>query len=149
MNGHVEIHSIGELSVGDEFSFTQIITESMVDAFAALTGDVSPLHMHADFAKDRGFEGRVVHGLLLGGLVSRLIGVHCPGESALLHSMQLKFTAPAYLDDKLLVSATIDHVSTESNVLTLKASIKRLQDNKILCSAKVQVGFTQSTFSEG
>jgi acyl dehydratase len=54
-----------------------------VAAFAAISGDFSPLHMDDEYARGTEFGGRVVHGLLVGSLFSQLVGMHLPGKQAL------------------------------------------------------------------
>ena len=116
--------NINDLSIGDRFSFDKIITTKMVDDFAKLSGDFSPLHMQENFAKNRGFHSRVVHGTLLLGLISRLIGMHFPGENALLLSIAAQFVSPVHIDDKLHISAIIDQISYSTQTLIIKSKIK-------------------------
>ena len=59
------------------------VTPEMMDAFRAITGDVSPIHIDADYARGRGFPGRVVYGMLGASFFSTLAGVYLPGEHCL------------------------------------------------------------------
>ena len=115
--------SITELYEGQSFSFDTKISEAMVDTFAKLTGDVSPLHMDHNFATRRGFKSRVTHGALLFGLVSRLIGVHLPGRDCLLHSMNIKYPMPTYANDLVRTRGTIEQISIGARVMTLQIEI--------------------------
>lgn len=135
----LSIHNINE---GDTFSFELKITERMIDDFAALTGDVSPLHMDAVFAAGRGFGGRVVHGMLLAGFISRMVGVHFPGENAVLQTANLKFHAPAYPEESFRISATVDQVSRSVGVIVLSVRIDNSRTNEKTASAVLQIGFT-------
>jgi 3-hydroxybutyryl-CoA dehydratase len=132
-----------DLKEGMAVSFIESISEEMVDSFASLTGDISPLHMSDDFSQNRNFRGRVVHGILLMGLVSRMVGVHLPGENALLQSINFKFLAPIYIGDTLQVQATVDHVSEASSVILLKVQITNTATNVVLVRGKAQVGLTR------
>ena len=54
-----------DCAVGDAFTTGGIVvTESLVQAFAGLSGDFFDLHMDDRFALDLGFKGRVAHGIL-------------------------------------------------------------------------------------
>ena len=54
-----------DCAVGDAFSTGGIVvTESLIQAFAGLSGDFFDLHMDDRFARDLGFKGRVAHGIL-------------------------------------------------------------------------------------
>lgn len=48
-------YTLAEMTPGLSEEFTVTVTPEMMDAFCAITGDVSPIHMDADYAKGRGF----------------------------------------------------------------------------------------------
>jgi acyl dehydratase len=51
--------------VGDAFTTGGIVvTESLIQAFAGLSGDFFDLHVDDEFARRLGFKGRVAHGIL-------------------------------------------------------------------------------------
>lgn len=54
-------YTFEELSVGQKESFTAEITEEMMDKFRDISGDLNPLHTDANFAKGKGFPGRVTY----------------------------------------------------------------------------------------
>ena len=137
--------TIAELSEGQSFSFDTTISEAMIDAFAMLTGDVSPLHIDHRFATGRGFKGRVVHGALLCGLVSRLIGVHLPGRDCLLHSINMKFPMPTYANDLVRTKGAIEQISFATRAMTLQVEITNVNSQCIAAKGKVTVGFTEET----
>jgi acyl dehydratase len=128
------------LKVGDRHAFETIITGDMVDAFAALTGDFSTLHMDTAFARKRGFTDRVVHGILLTGLVSRLIGMEFPGENALLQSVGIRFVHPAYIDRRFRIEAVIDQLSTSTRAVTMKVKIFECLTDTCVAQGSVQAG---------
>ena len=80
MGDEIATFEIEDLFQGKEFSFEKKISSSDVNIFANITGDNSPLHMDDGFAQERGFKGRVVHGGLLVGCISQLVGIHFPGK---------------------------------------------------------------------
>jgi 3-hydroxybutyryl-CoA dehydratase len=140
--GDVQTLTIEDIEEGQRVSFTTTIDEVAIDAFADLTGDISPLHMDADFARGRGFERRVAHGALLGGYVSRLFGVHMPGRNCLLQSLRLTFQKPAYAGDEIEVEAEVAQLSPAVSVMVAKVTIRRVADGERLASGQAQIGFT-------
>ena len=46
-------YTLAEMTPGLTEEFTITVTEEMMDAFCAITGDVSPIHMDAEYAKGR------------------------------------------------------------------------------------------------
>ena len=57
-------YTLAEMVPGLTEEFTVTVTAEMMEAFRTITGDVSPIHIDADYAKDRGYPGRVVYGML-------------------------------------------------------------------------------------
>jgi 3-hydroxybutyryl-CoA dehydratase len=135
--------SIGDLKEGNFVSFEDLITETDIDSYAALSGDYSTLHMEEEFAKGRGFRGRVVHGGFLIGLLSRLVGMKFPGENAVLQSMNIQFISPAYIGDLVRVRAEVNQISEATKTIVLKAFIENCATEAKLVRGKIQVGFTR------
>ena len=134
---------ISDVKEGQVFFFEVSISEKMIDDFATLTGDLSPLHMNRDFALVRGFKDRVVHGALLSGLVSRLVGVHLPGSNCLLHSMNMRYLNPTYAGDHILICGKIDHVSVATKAISVQVIITNINSQTIVSKGKVSLGFTE------
>jgi acyl dehydratase len=136
--------NISDFKIGDSYSFDDVVTDEMVDTFAELSGDFSSLHMNGDFALDRGFGHRVVHGVLLLGFLSRLVGMHFPGENAILVSLNTQFSSPAYPGDAIHISASVEQISHGTKTIVLKTTISNNKTNKIILKGRIIVGFTDS-----
>ena len=67
-------YTLAEMTPGLTEEFTVTVTPEMMNAFRAITGDVSPIHIDADYARGRGFPGRVVYGMLGASFFSTLAG---------------------------------------------------------------------------
>jgi 3-hydroxybutyryl-CoA dehydratase len=127
--------------VGDVISFQETITAKQIDQFAEISGDYAALHMGDTAAKKRGFRGRVVHGVLLTGFLSKLVGMHLDQENELLVSMNVKFVNPSYVGDKLDISAIVDQVSEFTNSIVLKAKIEIKGSQMVILNGKLIVSF--------
>jgi 3-hydroxybutyryl-CoA dehydratase len=132
--------TIDSLKEGDSFSFEETISEAQVDTFAALSGDVSPLHMDAEFARGRGFRGRVAHGVLTLAFFSRMVGVYLPGKYSLLEAMNVRFQAPVYPGDRILFSAEITQVSLENRAVVIQMKAINSATRQAVARGKIQVG---------
>ena len=66
--------------IGDIFKHWpgKTITEMDNHLFSLLTMNHNPLHIDEAFAKDNGFKGNVVYGMLVSSLYSRLVGMNLP-----------------------------------------------------------------------
>ncbi len=94
-----------ELSVGDRFEFTKTLTAADVSGFAAASGDTNPLHLDESFAEGTRFGGRIVHGTLVGGLISAALA-RVPGLVIYL-SQDLEFHNPVRIDDRVTAECEI------------------------------------------
>ena len=116
-------------------SFTVTVTAEMMDAFYAITGDNSPIHMSEEYAAGRGFPGRVVYGMLGASFFSTLAGVYLPGEHCLLHSVESKFAKPIFIGD----TRKVDEVNEVFGEITIKATITN-QDGKKVTRGVIKAG---------
>ncbi len=134
--------TFADLSVGQEVGFEASATADDIDRFAAVSGDVSPLHVDEDFARSRGFGGRVVHGAYLTALVSRLVGVHFPGENCLLQAVAMQFRMPVLAGARLSVTGTVAQLSEAVRTAILTVAVRDVGSGAVVATAKVTVGFT-------
>jgi 3-hydroxybutyryl-CoA dehydratase len=112
--------TLDDLAVGLVKNMSWTITSSDIDAFAALSGDVNPLHVDPSFARDRGFPDRVAHGFLLGAKVSAFVGTVMPGRDCLLLESQLSWLRPCFAGDTVNLSGEITELSIDSRVMRIK-----------------------------
>ena len=122
------INTINELKyddifIGQQESFSINITESMVEKFSNLSGDLNPLHMDNKFAESSSFNKRIVHGMLLASFFSQLIGMKLPGKNALYFSQTLNFRSPCYIDDEIQVFGEVTEKSDSTQIITISTSI--------------------------
>jgi 3-hydroxybutyryl-CoA dehydratase len=99
--------TLQELKVGDRAEFTKTISESDVYLYAGVTGDLNPAHINEEYAKKTFFKTRIAHGMLLGGLISTVLGNKLPGPGTIYVSQRLEFLAPVHIGDTVTASAEI------------------------------------------
>jgi acyl dehydratase len=121
-------------------SFEVTVTSEMMDRFYEISGDNNPLHMDANFARERGFADRVVYGMLTSSFYSTLAGVYLPGKYCLLHSVDSSFHAPVFVGDKLTVSGVVKIKYETTKTIEIAAKIVN-QDGKKVGKAKILAGF--------
>lgn len=67
---------------------------------AELIGAHNPFHYEGDFVKITRFKRSIVHGLLVGGLISHFGGDLFLGPGALAGHIEFDFLHPVYFGDK-------------------------------------------------
>lgn len=128
-----------EIQKGVHRSFDVGITEEMIDAFAALSGDKNPLHMDHVFAAEYGHSNRVVHGMLTASFYSTLVGMYIPGDNALLLGLNIQFTNPVYPGDALTITGEVSDVNETFRRIEIKARVTN-QNGTLVSRAKIQTG---------
>ena len=108
-----------DLSVGMEASYAKKITNDDILAFADLSGDVNPVHLNDDFAKQTIFKQRIAHGFLTASLFSTVLGTKLPGPGCIYLSQSLKFRAPVMIGDEVVATAKITSLDPEKARATL------------------------------
>jgi len=109
--------------VGYEASIERTISETDIEAFAALTGDRNPLHLDAVFARRTPFGRPIAHGMLSASFVSTVIGMLLPGPGALWTGLSIRFVRPAFAGDTLTVSLRVRHRSEATRTLVLDVAV--------------------------
>ena len=123
---------LDNLHIGQKIEFTEVISESMVEKFAKLSGDYNPHHMDESYAEKTRFKKRVCHGMLLASLFSRLTGMYLPGKGSLFFSQSLNFISPAFIDDKVTVEGEIVKISRSTGIVTIKTIIKKENNIRLI-----------------
>jgi acyl dehydratase len=109
-----------DLQIGDKFSASKQITDSVVRAFAELSGDYNPIHLDEEFAKTTRFGKRIAHGMISGALISAVLGYEFKERKIVYLSQTLKFTAPVFLDDTVTATATVVNIREDKPIVKLE-----------------------------
>lgn len=123
MNNSLSTFLYTDLHVGQTYTFEVVFTPELVNSFAELSGDKSPLHVDNEFAKETPFGQRVAHGMIAGMFFSQLIGMHLPGKNALYLKQDLRFHRPVYLNTKVEVRGTITHMTDAIRTITIRTEL--------------------------
>ncbi|RJQ34479.1 MaoC family dehydratase [Candidatus Parcubacteria bacterium] len=123
MTGVQEL-TLDDIRIGDTARLTRTVAAADIDAFAALSGDMNPLHVDDAYATDTPFGKRVVHGFFLGALVSQLIGMQLPGKHALLMKETLEFKQPVFIGDTVQVDGAVTSISTSANIVAIDITVR-------------------------
>ena len=115
---------------GDQFKWERHISADDVQRFAEIVGDSNPIHLDVEFAANSFFKKRIVHGALLVGLISKVLGMDFPGQGTVYISQNSVFKRPVYVDTRVSVEVKVTQVITEKRRLVLDTNILN-SDGKI------------------
>lgn len=88
-------------TVGDKAVSTRRISQDDVMNFARLSGDTNPIHLPQDGKM------AVVHGALLNGIVSSVIGTQLPGAGTLVAWQSLNFPEKCYAGENITTQVEV------------------------------------------
>tara|TARA_B100000029_G_scaffold1783_1_gene2178 strand:+ start:704 stop:1135 length:432 start_codon:yes stop_codon:yes gene_type:complete len=131
MNEKFSEYTYNDIEIGLSKEFQVEITESLVNDFAKISGDFSPIHMDDSYAKSTTFKKRVVHGMLLASFLSRMDGMFLPGKHALYFSQSVEFRNPCFIGDVVTISSKVIDKSDSTKIIKIESEITN-QENKLL-----------------
>lgn len=105
---------------GEIFSKKFLITQHKVESFALITGDVNPIHLDQEYAKNTVFKERISHGMLVASCISNVIANDLPGPGSIYLSQNLNFKKPVFLGDMVNVVVEITKIKEEKKIMFLK-----------------------------
>ncbi len=106
-----------EIQVGDTATLERALTEKELVLFAAVSGDVNPVHLDADFAKTTMFGEQIAHGMWSGSLISAALATVLPGPGTIYLGQELSFRRPVKLADTLTVTLTVKEKLSKNRVV--------------------------------
>jgi len=95
----------GVVTVGDCVRFSKRLTDDEIRLFADASGDTNRLHLDEEYAAGTRFGRRIVHGTLVGGLVSAALA-RLPGLTIYL-SQDLSFLSPVDVGERVTAECTV------------------------------------------
>jgi 3-hydroxybutyryl-CoA dehydratase len=119
-------------------------TSERVGAFADMVNDHAPVHVDADFAKARGFPGRIVHGFLLSAPFSGLLGEELPGPASVINQTTVKLHHPVAVGETLRFQVSVTQVTPAVRAAVLKLTALG-SDGKVMLSGSAVCSFPRIT----
>ena len=135
------------LSLGDSATFEKTLTEKELVLFAAVSGDVNPVHLDADFAKTTMFGEQIAHGMWSGSLISAALATTLPGPGTIYMGQDLSFRRPVKLGDTLTVQLTVKE-KKEKNVVILDCLVTNQKDEKVVLGTATVIAPTEKAILE-
>lgn len=126
------------LSLDQNFQHQFTIDSTIYEGFKEIFQDRNALHTDEEFAKEKGFSGKVMHGNILNGFISYFIGEFLPSEEVMILSQTINFKNPVYLNDILDFEATVIEQSEVVKVDVIKFKFVN-SSLKVVASGKIQI----------
>jgi phosphotransacetylase/acyl dehydratase len=135
----IENRTFDEIEVGDSAHTTRTLSQRDIQLFAAMSGDMNPLEMDPDYARDAMFHHVVAHGMWGGSLISAVLGMQLPGPGTIYLSQDLHFQAPINVGDTIEVIVTVAAKDSLQHRVTFHCCVRNQYGvDVILGTAEVQ-----------
>lgn len=123
----------------DIFKQSFTVSDSVYEGFINIFKDKNPLHTDEQFAVSHGFKERVVHGNILNGFLSYFVGECLPAKDVIIHSQEIEFKKPVYLNDVLSFEAKITGIYDSVKAVEFKFTFRN-QEAELVSKGKIQIG---------
>lgn len=131
-------HTYETIEVGDSYEWDHVITADDVKSFAEITGDDNPIHVNEDYAETHSRFGRpVVHGVLLLGLISKVLGRDYPGHGSIAVGISCRFLRPVPVGAEVKVQIKVAEKLEASRHIKVRTYIYR--DGKMVLGGEGRV----------
>ena len=127
-----------EMAIGDQASIERTLTAADIQLFAAMSGDINPQHIDAEFAASTRFHGVIAHGMWGAALISAVLGTRLPGPGTVYAGQTLEFHGPVRVGDTLTTTVTVTARDAAQHRVTLDCRCVN-QDGNTVISGEAQV----------
>lgn len=112
-----------KIQIGDSYSTQRFISAEDIQTFADITGDDNPIHVDEEYAKDSRFGQRVVHGVFLLGLISKVLGRDFPGHGSIAVGISCRFLRPVPVNSEVTVEIQVADKNDERRHVKVRTYI--------------------------
>lgn len=135
----------------ESIGYFYTVTPDVYYGFQRCSGDFNPLHTDELWAIKRGFPKCVMYGNILNAFVSHFVGMLLPSRNVIIHTQDISFCKPIYLNDKIHLSSCIENTSEAVGIVKFKLKFtKNIQDENgiqeiTVAKGHVQIGLLEET----
>ncbi len=128
----IENRTFAELAVGDAATLIRTVTRKDILAYAALSGDLNPIHVDETFARENLFHKLIAHGNFAVMLISALVGTRLPGPGSVFLSQSVRFHRPVAPGDTLTVAVTVREKAPAGRNVVLECRVSNQSNETVL-----------------
>lgn len=121
-----------DISIGQTATQIRTLSQTDIQAFATVSGDVNPAHLDAEYADHTLFHGVIAHGMWGGALISTILGTQLPGPGTIYLEQNLHFVKPVRIGDVLTISATVSAKDDLKKHVTLDCQIVNQHGDQVV-----------------
>ncbi|MCM3731659.1 MaoC family dehydratase N-terminal domain-containing protein [Fictibacillus nanhaiensis] len=97
------------------------VTEQMVKKYGDVSGDFNPIHFDDSAAQEKGFPGKIIHGMLSMAIASTIVEP-LTQRDYWVKTYDMKFRAPVLVGETITITGTILALETDTVTIDLLVS---------------------------
>jgi acyl dehydratase len=125
-------YTFDEITIGQRAEYTKRVEERDIQLFAAVSGDVNPLHLDAEYAATTDFGERIAHGMLTGAFISAALALEMPGPGTVYLGQSLRFRRPVRIGDEITVRLEVAEKREDKGFVTLNCEAVNQQGKSVV-----------------
>ncbi len=129
---HLSNFSYDEITIGQTATYSKLIEARDIQLFAAVSGDVNPVHLDPEFAATTPFKECIAHGMLSGAIISAAIAMELPGPGTIYLGQSLRFCLPVKAGDTITVNLQVTDKKDKRSVVTLDCKAVNQHDKLVV-----------------
>lgn len=127
-----------ELTIGQTAEYSRTVDQQAILLFAAVSGDINPLHLDPEYAATTRFGGCIAHGMITGSFVSAALALELPGPGTIYLGQDLRFRLPVRPGDTITVKLEVTGKKDRGGRVQLDCRAVN-QDGKLVASGTAEV----------
>jgi 3-hydroxybutyryl-CoA dehydratase len=111
------------IQLGDVFTHDFSYSQEDVDLYAKVSGDLNPLHINEEYAKNSIFGKRIMHGYLGASVFTTIFGTLLHADGNIYMKQNITFLKPMYAHHEYTAVITVKEIIKEKNRILYETSI--------------------------
>lgn len=121
-----------EITIGQTANYSKRVEEQDIQLFAAVSGDVNPVHLDPKFAATTQFKECIAHGMLSGAIISAALAMELPGPGTIYLGQSLRFRLPVKIGDTITVKLEVVEKKDKRKFVTLDCKAFNQNDKLVV-----------------
>lgn len=137
-----------EISIDQTATYSKTLSEEDLILFAKVSGDVNPVHLDEEFAKNTPFKTRIAHGIYTGSLVSAALATVLPGPGTIYLGQSLRFKAPVRVGDTITITMKVIKKREDRKFVTLDCEALNQEGETVMVGTAEVIAPTEKVVIE-
>ncbi|MDA9893975.1 MaoC family dehydratase [bacterium] len=100
---------------GTKSEYKKTFSDEEVLLFSKIIGDNNPIHVDSKYAAKSIFGKKIIHGVLINGMVSKIFGTQYPGKGSIYLTQNSKFLKPVFVGEEITARVILSEFDKKRN----------------------------------